>query len=520
MATVFRRVPLVFIFALVSYLSLFKGAFDHIADDPGLGWHLANGSVIAETGSIPREDPFLAPPLVANPYVGLGHPRPWINEQWLGDLGLFELFSRGGWPLVYGVIAGLYLIAYFGVAADSLRRSGEGRVLVLCGIVLAFKLGQVHLIVRPVLFSIVLFSIFISRAGSLITREEWSRRIILREALLLGGLVASWANIHPAFIYAFVVLGCAMLSLLVAGPDRGGNAKRLAALSIVCVVASSCNPFGFHLYESIGRLGGSSALRGITNEWSPVDPHSVEGQLLLLLMLIPCVCVLISARMRQGIGLFELLLAVFFTSQALWAVRVVPFASLACLPLWAACFGGKTLLPARSSTALTRRVLQRIDQRESTRVAPGMISSSLIAVCGLIAMVLAPTHLLPTQLGSIYERQLPTLFATPNVPFDRVVYASPDWGGAITHLMWPQSKAVLDDRTVVVGEALYQAYSTSLRDPEVFQELARVFGVTDVLAPGRSALASYLGTARGWRRGGEAGDTVLYSRDVGSGRES
>jgi len=99
-ATVFRRVPLVFIFALVSYLSLFKGAFDHIADDPGLGWHLVNGSVIAETGSIPREDPFLAPPLVANSYAGVGHPRTWINEQWLGDLGLFELFSRGGWPLV------------------------------------------------------------------------------------------------------------------------------------------------------------------------------------------------------------------------------------------------------------------------------------------------------------------------------------------------------------------------------------------------------------------------------------
>lgn len=515
MVTGFRKVPLVFLFALVSYLSLFNGAFDYIADDPGLGWHLTNGSVIAETGSIPREDPFLATALVANPYAPLGQPRPWINEQWLGDLGLFEIFSRGGWPLVYGVIAGLYLIAYFGVAADSVRRGGEGRVIVLCGIVLAFKLGQVHLIVRPVLFSIVLFSIFLSRVRSLVTRDEWSHTIILREALVLGGLIALWANIHPAFIYAFVILGCAILSLVVAGPGGGGNAKKLVALLIVCVVAASFNPFGLELYESIARLGGSAALRGVTNEWAPVPLGSGYGKFLLAFASIPCVCALISTRMRQGVGLFELLVAVFFTAQALSAVRVVPFASLACLPLWAACFGGKTLLPTRPATELTRRVLQRIDERESTRVAPGMISSSLIAVCGLAVMVLAPTHLLPNQLGSIYERQLPELFATPSVPFDRVVYASPDWGGAITHLMWPQSKAVLDDRTVVVGEALYQAYRASLRDPKVFQELAQVFGVTDVLVPKTSALASYLGTAQGWRRGGESYDTVLYSRAVG-----
>jgi hypothetical protein len=512
MSALLRRIPIVFIFAIVAYLSLFHGAFDRIADDPGLGWHLVNGSVIAETHTIPRTDPFLAPPLVPNPYAQVGGARPWINEQWLGDLALFELFSKGGWPLVYGVVAGLYLVAYFGIAADSLRKGGEGMLLVLLGIVVAFKLGQVHLIVRPVLFSIVLFSGFIARCRVLMERQEWSWSWIVRQALVLGGMIAVWANIHPGFIYGFLILGLALGACALSGTSGRKRVGQVAALIAFCVVASSLNPFGFRLYDSIANLGGSAALRSITTEWSPLDLTRPEGTLLLALALFPCVGALISPRVRTGVGPFEVMLAAFFVLQALWSVRVVPFASLACLPLWSACFGGKCFLPDRSWTELTRTVLRRLDQHEATFVAPGVKSSALIALVGLFVMLVAPSRVLPIALGSSYERRLPGLFATPNVPMGRIIFASPDWGGAITHLMWPQSKAVLDDRTVVVGEALYRSYVTSLRDPSTFVELARVFGITDALVPKESALASSLQSDPAWERIGESGDTVLLSR--------
>lgn len=507
-----QRFPIVFVFALVAYLSLFKGTFDHIADDPGLGWHLANGSVIAETHTVPATDPFLAPALIPNPYVEVGQPRPWINEQWLGDIALFELFSLGGWPLVYGVIAGIYLIAYFGIAADSLRRSGEGLVIVLLGVVLAFKLGQIHLIVRPVLFSIVLFSAFTARCQALLTQGQWSWRLTAWHAFALGGMIAVWANIHPAFVYGFVVLGIVTVSLALSGTAGRTRAVRAAAMLGLCVVASSLNPFGFSLYESIATLGGSAALRSITTEWSPVNVNSAEGTLLLSLALIPCVCALLSRRIRNGVGLFEVLLAALFVLQALWSVRVVPFASLACLPLWSACFGGKNFLPERSWTGLTRSVLRRLDARELTFASPGVKSSVLIALVGLSVILIAPSRVLPHDIGSIYERRLSELFVTSNVPQGRVIFASPDWGGAITHLMWPQSRAVLDDRTVVVGEPLYRAYLTSLRDPDTFAELSRVFGVTDVLTPTQSGLAKFLEADSTWQRAGESGDTALFSR--------
>jgi hypothetical protein len=81
--------------------------------------------------------------------------------------------------------------------------------------------------------------------------------------------------------------------------------------------------------------------------------------------------------------------------------------------------------------------------------------------------------------------------------------------------MWPESRSVIDDRTVVVGEALYRAYGQSLRDPSVFEELSRVFGVTDALVPSGSVLERYLREAGGWRHVGDSEGTILFSRSVG-----
>jgi len=506
-----RKIPIIFVFALIAYLSLFRGSFDRIADDPGLGWHLANGKYITDTGTVPRVDPFLATALVDNPYAPTNQPRPWINEQWLGDVILFELLSWGGWPLVYGVVAGLYFIAYFGIAGDLARRSGEGLLVVLLGIVIAFKLGQVHLIVRPVLFSIVIFSFFLTRCCAVASRREVSWRDAWREGVLLTAIIAVWANLHPAFIYGLATVGMAIVAQCVTGASGRANASKLVVVLMFCVGASFVNPFGTGLYESILELGANSGLRAITSEWYPVELRRAEGRLLLALALIPCICALVSSRMRRGVGFFEVLLVLFFVPQALWAVRVVPFASLACLPLWASCFGGKSLLPEWSWTFLTREILRKIDERELRFSRPGLISSLLIATCGAAVIACFPTHVLPSALGSRQERRLSELFPRQD-GVSGVVFASPDWGGAITDLLWPAARPVLDDRTVVIGEALYRAYGESMRNPEKFNELVPVFGVTDVLVPEHAPLASYLDGSEGWQSARQAHDVIRFRK--------
>jgi hypothetical protein len=148
---------LVGVFALVAYLSLFNGSFNNIADDPGIGWHLKNGERIDALGEVPYVDPFLARPSKVNPYAPVGEGRPWVSDQWLADLIFYKVFALGGWPALYALVSSLFLIAYFGIAAEGVRFKGQGMIFVLLALVCAFKLGQVHLIVRPVIFSILLF---------------------------------------------------------------------------------------------------------------------------------------------------------------------------------------------------------------------------------------------------------------------------------------------------------------------------------------------------------------------------
>jgi hypothetical protein len=486
------------LFALLAYLSLFAGSFSHIADDPGIGWHLQNGKQISESGVIPHLDAFLARAQVENRYAPVGEGREWISDQWLSDLVFHQLFVWGSWPALYALVAGLFVLAYFGIAADGARREGQGTILVLLAVVCAFKMGQVHMIVRPVIFSLVLFPLVLRRAVALTQPVSVSWERLRREMYVLIPLFAVWANLHPAFVYGLLVIAiCAATKAL--HDMRAGF--RVVLLCIACVASTLANPYGAALHRSIVQLGSSEYLRSMTTEWYPVDLSSPEGIFLLALGGIPLITLVISREARRYIGIFEIVVASIFFVQALWAVRVVPFASFACLPLWAACFGSLRIVPNVACAALTTRVLSSVSEREQRLVAPGFIASCALGVLGASVIVSVPERVLPRELGSPYERELRTIFDQPATrEASGVILASLNWGGGITHALGERFKPVLDDRTVLVGEALYRAYGESLSDPSVFDDLVRVFGVTHTILPKGTSLENYLATRAEWKQ--------------------
>lgn len=506
------KISLTSLVIVLAYLSLFRGGLDHIADDPGLGWHLADGSLIISTGSIPHVDPFLAPARIANPVVPVGAPRQWINEQWLSDVILFKLLSLGGWPLLYGVVVGVFLIAYFGISGDGLTKSGQGSVLVILATVVAFEIGQVHLIIRPVMFSILLFPLVLRRVVALMRRVEISWRDVRREAVVLCPLFVLWVNLHPAFVNCLCVIALAVLAQVLRGRAGRSSAFRCALLGVLCFGATLCNPDGPARYDSIAQMAVNSYFRSLSIEWYPTDLARPEGILLMFLAGVPAVCFVTIRDLRKRVSVFELLVALFFVVQALWAVRAVPFASFACLPLWAACFGGGSIVPKYGAFTLTGRVLARIGEREQGSCVSGLASSVAVALVGLLVIVSFPERVLPPQLGSVYERQLKQLFMGGDFTHtEGVVFASPNWGGAIAHLLGPQYKPVLDDRPLVVGEELYRVSLESFRQPSTFPQLITIFGVTHVLIPSDIELSSYLRQRREWREISSLEGNSLFS---------
>src|SRR4030095_6275178 len=73
--------------AAVATAFLFAAALQvHRLDDGDTWWHLATGRLIAARGAVPATDPFS--------FTAAG--TPWINRQWLFDLGLYGLWRAGG----------------------------------------------------------------------------------------------------------------------------------------------------------------------------------------------------------------------------------------------------------------------------------------------------------------------------------------------------------------------------------------------------------------------------------------
>jgi hypothetical protein len=203
-----------------------------MADDPGLGWHLKTGELIAQSEEVLRIDPFLAAAVGANQYGAPLQPREWICDQWLSDLIFRNLFALGGWPLLCSSVVGLFVVALWGCGVASAQRRGAGALASTVAGLLAFKVAQVHLIVRPVVFSIVLFAVVIRIIQLLQARRVCSSGFYARTAGGVFVLFMLWANLHPAFVLGLMLLVLWLLSTLPLF-GGGGSAWKLPTLLLL-----------------------------------------------------------------------------------------------------------------------------------------------------------------------------------------------------------------------------------------------------------------------------------------------
>jgi len=493
------RIPVVAIFVVFAYASTFFTSLGTIADDPGLGWHLATGRLIIESGEIPQTDPFLEPPRGKSGFADTSTPRGWICEQWLSDLVLQATFLLGGWPLLYALTLATYTVAFFGFASDGARRISRTFLLGLIATVIAFKAGQVHLIIRPVMFSILLFPVVVMRAQKINQSSDLSWSQTTREAITLGLIFTLWANMHPAFVYGLITLAILLIASLCQG-FSSGRWIRVAFLLLVSAGATVANPRGINLYSSIGHLAGSGFLRSVTVEWSPLDLLSAEGCFIQILVLVPVAGWLLFRRVRGITTVFDLLLALFFVLQAVWAVRAVPFAAFACIPLWCRLSDGVIGVPVPRCGGITQAVWRALSSREATFASPGLTSSTVVSVIGTAIIMAFPHSVLPAPIAPknevLVERIISKLKEQGD--YQGIILASPDLGGALAHIGSSRFRPVLDDRTTVVGESLYRGYYACVDNPERCEDLVEVFGTTHVWAPPQSPMAIYFAANPRW----------------------
>ncbi|WP_271571542.1 hypothetical protein [Bradyrhizobium sp. CCBAU 11386] len=291
-------------FACVFYVSnapLLLGHYD-------LGWHLAAGDLIRESGRIPLQDPWS---------FTLGD-KPWYNLSWLWDVIASVLLQYAGLSgLVLLVVACGGMIV--GCLASACLRGGASAIAACIAVFSACLLypayeaaPNMYLAASPnistMLFCVIFYRVCIEGA---------------RWLLLLPAMMVIWVNLHGGFLIGFLIMGvfCGVSLLKQDWPDF----KRYGLAGIGCAAAVLVNPLGWHVYDGVTATMGHFVQANI-GEWLPYS-HNLEipGSIPGMIYMATFVALELSCGRQSPIPLQSRLLAWLFLLLGLHQFRYMSF---------------------------------------------------------------------------------------------------------------------------------------------------------------------------------------------------
>lgn len=235
--------------------------------------------------------------------------RTWVDQQWLGEVALFELYriTRDQLAIALALIGPIP--AFFGALALARRAASDRAVaaaglLVLVPFVVQASQTRTQSLAYP-LFVIML--LLLTRTGS------WPTRV--------GAIavIALWANIHGSVLLA---AGAASLRWL---QDARAHPSRTVVLLLATWLAVFCSPYALGLPAYYHSTVLNPAFTQVLAEWRPL---TLTPRLLPVWILIAGV-VWTIARSRRGVLTFSPALLLVLIVMTLHSVRAVTFLALA-----------------------------------------------------------------------------------------------------------------------------------------------------------------------------------------------
>lgn len=439
------------VFGVIIMLSQLIIGAKTVAKDPGTTWHLATGKWISEHQRVPNVDPFLS------------IERPWISDQWLSDLIFYKIYTLYGWEGLYFLVFLIFSIIIFFILLPKLFKETNSIFLSVFFAFLSVKMLQVHYLIRPVIFSFLLFALLIWHIHS------WHRdkkiKVYLAPLLLL-----LWAQLHPSFVLGFALLGIGVVSLYF---EKNINAKKFFFIACISFLVTFVNPYGISLHESVLWLGQSTYFMNLHQEWMPIQYLSDESQLALLTGLFGSVPFILIPKLRSKIPLFWILSTILFTVVSFKSVRYITYLGLiSALP--ATISMSYFFLRFKRAKIIIRKVfsLERFTRKErSFSLMSIQIFIALLTVFFLVTgkYVFYKDVFGPPQDSYPYEE---VQFIKQNLE-KSVVAANPDFGGFLTWYGEGKISPIIDDRNTLVGEEFYKRFDQAQKTMTGYAQWAR-----------------------------------------------
>ncbi len=422
-----------------------------VASDSDPCWHWQQGNWMLQHHAVLRTELF-------------SHTRggaPLVDLWWLSEIVTAVAGNWLGWNGIVLVAAVLCATSVWLLHRQLLA---EGNEIVLSTVLtlLATAVCAIHWLARPHLATLLLVLVF---AWQL----RWfsrGRTTTCQLMLLLPALTALWANLHGAFVFAFVLIGIywtgALVTWIRATPDEKPGHRRQAAvftgLGLACFLASLLNPNGWRLPVQILHYMRSPLLMGLALEYLPPNFHD-PGNLPLVLefVLILLMLVIVRPRLTATDGL----LLIVWLALSLRMARNGPLFALVATPILAEHWNA--YLRAASPSRIIQRYRSVSARLTSTNQMAGARGLPMLAVLAML-LVMAKPQLFGGQ--PLLTTELPAQrFPVAAVEF---LHRSPDavhgemfneyaWGG---YLAWaiPERKVFIHPNLDVYGEELVREF--------------------------------------------------------------
>jgi hypothetical protein len=437
------RVILVVLFVLFFAAFLIRSS---VTQDPDFGWHLQFGRLLTTTHKIPVTDPY-------------SYSMPsyhFVNHEWGTDILIAAVYdSFGMWPLF--IASAIIGIATLFIISKGINLRWSALLFFLVGGTLFDFIG-----VRPQIVS----WLFLAILSTLIFQKAyWQRfRFFVPLFFLL------WTNLHGGFAFGIVIVGIFVFGQMV--ERRTFDLKNLAVF-IFSLLATFCNPYGYHLWTEILKSANDPQLRNTLQEWYPAIYFSN-----IAFWIYWAISFYLVLKYRKKYTLTELFLYFFLLIAAFLSIRNIPVWIIA-------------------SFAMTARGMAFLYQEASTH----KYGSDRFLTAYIVFSFFAFIFFLP-QLGGFFyglyvSKDNASFYPAAAVSYlhnhlpRQQIFSSYDWGG---YLIWqlPEKKVFIDGRmpswrwhATIKGESNYafDDYKKVLTGQTPFASFAKKYHISTLLIP-------------------------------------
>jgi hypothetical protein len=477
-----------------------------LLSDADTGMHIRTGDYILSHWSIPKGDIFS--------YTKAD--QPWIVHSWLAAV-LFALIHR--WLGLDGValLSAFTISLTFVLLFRFLIRRKADLLTAVSLVILAASTTLFYGFARPHIFTTLLALIWYDRL------DRYKRDGKAGRLILLPLLMVLWVNLHGGYLTGFILLVIFLtgeiLDLLflhnpIAKDQARIRVRSFASISLVCLLASFINPYGYKILTFPFIVASNSYIQTTLVEWLSPSFHRlsfVPFELALLLLIVGL------GWSSKRTTTTELGVILFWTHAALYSARHIPiFAVIVLLVMGSRWTTTSDLIHTTPPRYRFYRSLSTRLGRLNHAFDRHLVALSIVlSILGLTVMS-KPIFGIEGLHGQFNSRNLPVQAAAfiKEVGLRGNMFNPNEFGGYLIYALFPDYKVFVDGRADMYGEAFMKRYARLVDLKPDWRDVLDQYQVNWIICHTYYKSAMLLSTAKDWKLIYSDGTASIFVRDV------